>query len=139
MTMILLRLLFFLSLLASAAGEKPSFLPKTSFVNQIPRGGAVDKTVIAKAALYTLGAASAVSSLSPSKYLEAHGLDSGDATSQFLVSEAGSASLNAVLIAALQIFKGFSFQEAVGWSCLPYIFNTIEKLLNDKHVGVSIY
>lgn len=137
--MILPRLLVFLSLLAPAAGEKPTFLPKTSVVNQIPRGGAVDKTVVAKAALYTLGASAAFSNLSPSKYLEAHGLDSGDAKSLFILSDAGSAGLNAVLIAALQIFKGFSFQEAVGWSCLPYIFDTIGKLLNDDCVAVSIY
>jgi hypothetical protein len=139
MTISLPRLFFFLSLLASAVGEKPAFLPKTSIVNQIPRGGAVDKTVVAKTALYTLGASSAVCRLSPSKALDAYGLDSGDAKSQYFLSEVGAASLNAVLIAALKIFKGFSFQKAVGWSCLPYIFNVIGKLLNDEYDRVSIY
>jgi hypothetical protein len=131
------------ALFASVGAEKPTFIPKSSHViHQIPRGGAVDKMAVVKAGLSLAGLHGIVNLLAPTKSLAFYGLaDTSknlDPKMTFIVLEVGAVSMNYALIPTLQIFQGLSFEKAVGWSCLPYIFMTGHKLLTDKHDEVSL-
>ena len=117
--------------------EKRTFISRaraSSIVNEIPRGGGLDKTTVAKTALTLVGAHGVVDLLSPAKSLEFYfGITKADdPMKEFMVLEMGGASLNYVLVPALQIFQGMSFETALGYSCLPYIFMTLYKLMNGK-------
>jgi hypothetical protein len=129
---------------ASVGATKPTFISKASpsVIHQIPRGGAVDKTAVVKAGLSLVGVHAIVDLLAPTKSLDFYGLadtsKNPDPKITFVMLEIGAISMNYALIPALQIFQGLSFEKAAGWSCLPYIFMTVHKLLTNKYDEVSL-
>jgi hypothetical protein len=70
-------------------------------------------------------------SLAADKAIEKLSLTNG-ITENFVMLKYAATSLNGALIPGLQLVYGISFQKALGYSCLPYIFMTLHKLFNEK-------
>ena len=61
-----------------------------------------------------------------------------DDFSSFMAQEFCGVSLNICTLLALQLHTNMAFEQAVGWSCLPYMVMTVFKLLTDKAATVNM-
>lgn len=106
----------------------------------IPRGGDIVPLMSPDAAVKTFLGADGLNGitgvLTPEWHMKTYLMDIDDYTI-FLVQEAAAVDTVIILLLGLQLFKGMSFEKAVGWSTLPYIFMTVTKLLKGDHKKVG--
>mmetsp|Transcript_18766 Transcript_18766/g.32268 ORF Transcript_18766/g.32268 Transcript_18766/m.32268 type:complete len:301 (-) Transcript_18766:226-1128(-) len=107
---------------------KKALAPPVSFVTKIPRGGAgpLNPDTTAKVFVGLLGFQAANAMLAPEMCLKSY-CHTPDAFSTFLIETNGAVGCTAALLLGLQLFKGMSFEKAIGWSVLPYVVIELKK------------
>lgn len=145
--MLRMKTVSFLVLLSSAVvgAKKPfSLRPKTTsplvatskqdaLLSQIPRGGSgFDPDIVSNIFLGTYGMNAVVGLVAPEQLARGYRMIA-DEFDRFVIQGICAIGANTVLLLYLQLFQSMPFEEAMGWSTLPYIGQEVFKFINRKH------
>lgn len=114
----------------------------TSIVHEIPRGGSdgrgpLNPDLAAKIFIYAYGLNGIHGVLFPSMHGNLYGFNDESDTRNFIIQALTSVGATVGLLFFLQKIMNLPFQEAVGWSVIPFCSKVVLKLLTNMHAKVG--
>lgn len=139
---------FLAALLGASVSEVAAFRPRRNrrtssphnSIANIPRGGGgpLDPDVASKLFVGAFGANAAMCAVTPKAAMKLYGNEDANDSDAWLVSSSGAIGATTSLLLYLTKMKGMAFDEAIGYSTLPYVITKLGHLVlgYDKHVDM---